>query len=96
MVREDEFPKCLGFRKFPLKPTPLDRRGAGAIRLALVGIEHKEMNWTPNKVVVALVARQRKIIEIGPQPIGTIPVAVAGYREEPIGRRARAVVSLVG
>jgi hypothetical protein len=81
MVREDEFPRCSGFRKFPLKPTPLERRGCGTIRLALVGIEHEEVHWAPNKVVVVLVARQREVIEVGLKPVGTIPIAVAGIRK---------------
>ena len=94
MVQVDQIPCRGGCRKPILQPGRLNRGTCSSIRFTRIAVNRKEMHRSPGEIVVALVAGQGEIIQIGPR-VGSIPIVIAQSGEEAVRLRARAVSSEV-
>ena len=95
MVKIHDLPLRRRGGQFVLQPGALRGSAAGAVRLAAVAVDGEKVHRSPDEVVVALVARQREVVQVRSGPAG-VPVMIAQAGEEAVGGRPCAVASCVG
>ncbi len=94
-MEQDQFPGLGRCRQCILQPKGLCRGRRDAIRFVIVAVEHEEMHRAARQIVIAFVAGQGEVVEIGLCVRGE-PVMVARCGEELVFRCAGAVASSVG
>ncbi len=69
--------------KLSLKPGRLDRGARDSIRFMDITIQHKEMYWSPNKIIITFIAWQREVIQIRLRIWG-IPIMISHSGKEAV------------
>ena len=90
----NDIPGGSGSCQAQLQPGRLRRIGFHPVRFVQTTVERKEVNWSPGKVIVALVAGQGEII-LGWLRAGGFPVVVAQAWKETVYFRAGTVAARI-
>jgi hypothetical protein len=92
MMIVDQIPGRGRSRELGLQPESLCGCARSSIRFTAVAVKDKKVYRSPDKIIIAFVAGQGEIIQVGLDS-PCIPVMVAQRGEEPIDRRAGSVRS---
>src|SRR5687767_10253461 len=64
VVRHNDLPWRAAREEAVRQPQALPRTAGGSIRFIGIGVEHEEMDWPADDVVVALVSRQGEVVRV--------------------------------
>lgn len=86
-MKIDQIPGRSGIGKLSLQPGCLYGCAQISIRFMAIAVDDKEVHRSPDKIIIAFVARQGEVFLIR-QGVACIPIMVAQRGEEKIGRCA--------